>query len=216
VSSGLRFVTNKLSYRDAATFGSTRNHAGSGCRPIAHAINAAGKIRASDVRERIATAKARIDIDHVTAVIRNKHVALQNPDMAQLFADHLANHLESIIPHRYRSISLPSPHPDFAHDKSADIAAVEIVDSEQSLLDENRVLRITGADFRKETALDLLLGKLVGKFEFLLVFRELHPNRASAPAGFNHQRKGNITSRERHACAIERVESMRYLKTTIR
>jgi len=40
---GFRFVTTKLSHRDAATFGLMRNHAGSGCWPLAHAINAAGR-----------------------------------------------------------------------------------------------------------------------------------------------------------------------------
>jgi hypothetical protein len=43
VSIGFRFVATKLSYRDAATFGSILNHAGSGGCPLAHAISAAGR-----------------------------------------------------------------------------------------------------------------------------------------------------------------------------
>ena len=54
--------------------------------------------------------------------------------MGQMRADQLANQLESIISHRHGLISLPGPHPDLALDKSADLAAAEIIDHIHSIL----------------------------------------------------------------------------------
>jgi hypothetical protein len=39
------------------------------------------------VGERIAAANARIEVDHVTAVLGDKRITVQRPNMAQLLAD---------------------------------------------------------------------------------------------------------------------------------
>jgi hypothetical protein len=101
----------------------------------------------------------RIDIDHVAAVLRDKRVAIQKPDVAQFLADQSADHLESKISHRHRLISLSCPHPDLALDESADIASVELIDQIHPILLSARNPEIIYTDQRdRESAHATTLG----------------------------------------------------------
>ena len=61
-------------------------------------------IRSRDVRERISTADARIQINDAESLVAQKKIAIQNSDVAQVLADGLAKLFKSLILYRQGAV----------------------------------------------------------------------------------------------------------------
>ena len=88
-------------------------------------MSAAGTFRRSrDVRERISTADAGIQIDDAASLLADKKIAIENADVAQILADGLAKLFESLVLYRYGAVGLPGAHSELSFREGADVATV--------------------------------------------------------------------------------------------
>src|ERR1700730_4437288 len=86
------------------------------------------------MRERIAAARARIHIKHVTLVLDNDCIAVENSDVAKLAADYPTNAFEPVTLDSNRAIRFAGPHRELPFDEGTNVMTFEVIHDIESIL----------------------------------------------------------------------------------
>src|SRR5437016_5861535 len=81
-------------------------------------------ICARDVRERVPSADAGIEINDAASLFADKKIAIENADVAQVLADGLAELFESFVLYGHGAVGLPGAHSELSLREGADVATV--------------------------------------------------------------------------------------------